>query len=73
LDFGSSVPQTPAAADRHSGVGDDDLVVGSKVLLHLSGGDQGAVNSLAQRREIDAVLVTELSRWGAAYSTSCTR
>src|SRR5215469_6544214 len=44
VDFGSSLPQTPAAADRHSGVGDYDLVVGSDVLLHLSGGDQGAVN-----------------------------
>src|SRR5215469_11285301 len=44
VDFGSSVPQTPAAADRHSGVGDDDLVVGSNVRVHLSRGDQGAVN-----------------------------
>jgi hypothetical protein len=29
--------------------------------------------ALAQRREIDAVLVTELSAWFAARSTCCTR
>ena len=31
------------------------------------------VMALAQRREIDAVLVTELSRWGRSTLVSCTR
>ena len=39
----------------------------------LDRAERKKVIALAQRREIDAVLVTELSRWGAAHSTSCIR
>jgi putative DNA-invertase from lambdoid prophage Rac len=37
----------------------------------LDRAERKKVMALAQRREIDAVLVTELSRWGRARSTCC--
>jgi putative DNA-invertase from lambdoid prophage Rac len=45
--------------------------VGSSAKLDRA--ERRKVMGLAQRRDIDAVLVTELSRWGAARSTCCTR
>jgi len=37
--------------------------------VKLDRAERRKVLALAQRREIDAVLVTELSRWGPARST----
>ena len=39
----------------------------------LDRAERKRVMALAQRQEIDAVLVTELSRWDAAPLISCTR
>ena len=35
--------------------------------------ERARVVALAQRREIDAVLVTELTRWGRSTKISCQR
>jgi putative DNA-invertase from lambdoid prophage Rac len=57
-----------STADQSCGCQEHELAA----FAARAGAERKKVMALAQRREIDAVLVTKLSRWSAARSTSCT-